>query len=248
MTLPRCYDDVDDDEDPCPIDETFDSPVTITLTGTRSCFTTLGPRRFYTTAHAVATIADEYASGYWPAGEYVEDWTIQNCEPPVYLASASAEHVKFGPFESGDGSEADGAALERTFGTPTRTRFRSWSCTRTWRLHGLTVVTDHTNAASGDPAQDTPANLCANGTFDEAILTGRAWHTRSGVRPGSSARVARRHSRARCTRALCARRHGYVLALQTRYCGDGGSRRAAIIAQVARGRVTSLVVRNTLGC
>jgi hypothetical protein len=106
-------------------------------------------------------------------------------------------------------------------------------CTLRWRAIGLTArTTDY-----GQPE----INPCTTGYFREAILRDRRWHTGRGVHPGSRAAVARRASRRKCTKATCGE-NGYALGLARSECAAGLF--PSVIARVAHGRVTALVVRS----
>jgi hypothetical protein len=148
-----------------------------------------------------------------------------------YVVPTSASQTGFGAFHEGQGN--DRRALRRAFGRPTSTNAHGKdTCTIRWRHLGITVTLG-TFGLRGKP--------CRRGSFLNARLTKRRWHTPAGVRPGSRRAVARRASVGRCRTRQCEAR-GYILGRHLSDCAGG--RVPSVIAEIHRGQshVAALVV------
>ena len=151
-----------------------------------------------------------------------------------FLVPVSAKATGFGPFREG-GSQTSRAALRAAFGKPTAVVKNSSSqCTLRWKAVG--VVAHLTTFGQGtDP--------CGKGTFVNARLSDKRWHTSAGIRVGSSERAAQRVSKRSCGDAC--EFPGYVLGLHRNDCA--AARTPSVIAQVHDGKVVALRVL-THGC
>jgi len=151
-----------------------------------------------------------------------------------FLVPVSANATGFGPFREG-GTQTSAAALRAAFGTPTTIRKDSPSaCTMRWKAVGV-VAHLTTFGQSSDP--------CRKGTFVNARLSDKRWHTSAGIRPGSTERAARRVSKRSCGDAC--QFPGYVLGLHPNDCA--AAQTPSVIAQVHDGKVVALRVL-THGC
>ncbi len=142
--------------------------------------------------------------------------------------------VPVGAHSSGFGEFTDGRAnkMRRIFGRPDNADRDQFVCTLRWRSLGIRAEFALFGTASGNP--------CRKGTFIEARLTDRRWHTKSKLRPGSPSADARQESLRRCTKNSCGV-NGFALELHRIDCAAG--RVPGVIARVAGGEVTALVVR-----
>lgn len=155
-------------------------------------------------------------------------------ERDPFLVPVSENATGFGPFREG-GTATSRAALRAAFGAPTTTVRNSPSaCTMRWKAVGV-VAHLTTFGQRIDP--------CTKGYFANARLTDKRWHTRAGIRPGSTERAARRASKRLCGDAC--EFPGYVLGLHPSDCA--GRKVPSVIAQVHDGRVSALRVL-THGC
>lgn len=151
-----------------------------------------------------------------------------------FLVPVSATATGFGPFREG-GTPSSASALRTAFGTPTSiVRNSAQACTYRWKAVG--VVAHLTTYGQ-------PIDPCTKGYFTNARLSDRRWHTRAGIRPGSSERAARRASKRSCGDAC--EFPGYVLGLHPSDCA--GAQVPSVVAQVHDGRVVALRVL-THGC
>jgi hypothetical protein len=164
------------------------------------------------------------------------------CVPAAALAAArdpflvpvSAKATGFGPFREG-GTATSAAALRAAFGTPTTiVRNGKDLCTMRWKAPGV-VAHLTTFGLQPDP--------CKNGSFVNARLSDRRWHTSAGIRPGSTERAAQRVSKRSCGDAC--EFPGYVLGLHPNDCA--AMQTPSVVAQVHDGRVVALRVL-THGC
>jgi hypothetical protein len=149
----------------------------------------------------------------------------------AHVVPTSAAQTGFGAFHEGTGN--DRRALRRAFGRATSTnRHGNDTCTIRWRRLGIRV-TLVTFGLRKKP--------CRRGSFLEARLTKRRWHTPAGIRRGSSRAAARRASVGRCRPGRCAA-PGYTLGRHPSDCA--GRRVPSVIAEIhrARSRVSALVV------
>lgn len=152
-----------------------------------------------------------------------------------FLVPVSAKATGFGPFREG-GTSTSRAALTKAFGTPDQVAKNSKDqCTLRWKAVG--VVAHLTSY--GQPMD----NVCRQGYFVNARLSDKRWHTRAGVRPGSTERAAQRVSRRSCGDAC--EFPGYVLGLHPNDCA--AMQTPSVIAQVHDGGVVALRVL-THGC
>ncbi len=142
-----------------------------------------------------------------------------------------------GPGSAGFGAfrnrEQDARAeLEDAFGEPNRANRSDVTCELRWGDLGIRARLVRFGTATGNP--------CSTGTFVEARLNDRSWHTKSGVRPGGSVKKARKASLRRCQHDTCGVK-GYALELHRIDCAD--ERVPGVIAAAAEGRVKALIVR-----
>lgn len=144
----------------------------------------------------------------------------------------------FGPFAgSSSVSKPAPRALRRAFGPPSRTvRSGERECELVWGGLGIRVSLVAFGSTTG---------ACANGTFVDAVLTDKRWHTPDRVRVGSSKRKAKRESDHACdsktvTGRIYCRITGYVFGTHRTDCSL--SRSPNVIAHTSRRRVLSLVV------
>lgn len=153
-----------------------------------------------------------------------------------FLVPVSKSRGGFGKYSEGAGANS-AARLRSIFGEPERTaRKGEFICAMHWPSLGLDVrlVT-----------YEWGEKPCSEGSFYGATLTGNAWHTASGVRPGISAQVAARHSVRDCMGDhlggyRCQGVRGYVLGLNPTDCARDPF--PSVIAQVEHESVRSLVV------
>ena len=152
-----------------------------------------------------------------------------------FLVPVSATATGFGPFVERPGQNGV-RPLVRAFGDPSSTVLQNASsCVLRWTAIGVRAqVTNFGQAFSP----------CLRGYFSQARLTDRRWHTRAGVRPGSSESAARAVSKRRCTRERCGIT-GYALGLHRSDCAGGLV--PSVIAEVRDRRVVALRV-NSRGC
>ena len=151
-----------------------------------------------------------------------------------FLVPVSEKATGFGPFREG-GTQTSRAALRAAFGAPTGVvRDTKHQCTLRWKAVG--VVAHLTTYGQ-------PIDPCTKGYFTNARLSDRRWHTRAGIRPGSSERAARRASKRSCGDAC--EFPGSVLGLHPSDCA--GAQVPSVVAQVHDGRVVALRVL-THGC
>jgi hypothetical protein len=155
-----------------------------------------------------------------------------------FLVRTGERQSGFGPFtESLDGSESGADRLRAAFGPPTRSGDVSErSCELIWSDLGIRASL----AAFG-----STHNPCRNGTFTEAILTDKRWHTPDGVRIGSSKRKAKRKSIHTCdstkfTGGIYCPTTGYVFGTHRTDCAQGRS--PNVMAHTSRRRVLTLLV------
>ena len=156
-----------------------------------------------------------------------------------FLVPVGKSASGFGAFEQRAGDGNDVPELLETLG-PTSSRERSrggTTCVLRWKAIGVTATVVQFGAA--DPPAVSP---CRNGMWTFAKLTDRRWHTRRGVRPGSSERAARRAARGcRTLRGeRCALR---PVTLDTFVAECGGVEIPAVRAVVRKARVAWLEVR-----
>jgi hypothetical protein len=139
----------------------------------------------------------------------------------------------FGPYRDGARPAGDVIEMRRLFGKPDTThKLDANRCNIRWRDEGISADFVVFGTDQRGP--------CKSGTLVEARLTKSRWHTKSGVRPGSPRRVARRESLRRCTQDTCGVK-GFALELHRNDCAAG--RVPGVIARTAKGEVTALVVR-----
>jgi hypothetical protein len=151
-----------------------------------------------------------------------------------FLVPVSEDATGFGPFREG-GTQTSSAALRAAFGKPTAVvRNGKDGCTMRWRAVGV-VAHLTTFGLQREP--------CTTGTFVNARLTDKRWHTSAGIRPGSTERAARRVSKRSCGDAC--EFPGYVLGLHPNDCA--AAKTPSVIAQVHDGKVVALRVL-THGC
>ncbi len=151
-----------------------------------------------------------------------------------FLVPVSAKSTGFGPFREG-GTQSSASALRAAFGRPTAiVKNSAHLCTYRWKAVG--VVAHLTTFGQ-------PIDPCRKGYFVNARLSDMRWHTRAGIRPGSSERAARRASKRLCGDAC--EFAGYVLGLHPSDCA--GAQVPSVVAQVHDGRVVALRVL-THGC
>src|ERR1044072_6930646 len=93
------------------------------------------------------------------------------------------------------------------------------------------------------PTGGQGADPCGKGTFVNARLSDKRWHTSAGIRVGSSERAAQRVSKRSCGDACEFPR--YVLGLHPNDCA--AQQTPSVIAQVHDGKVVALRVL-THGC
>jgi hypothetical protein len=155
-----------------------------------------------------------------------------------FLVRTGESQSGFGPFtESFDGSESGADRLRAAFGPPTRSGDVSErSCELIWSDLGIRASL----AAFG-----STHNPCRNGTFTQAILTDKRWHTPDRVRVGSSRRKAKRESIHTCdstgfTGGIYCPITGYVFGTHRTDCSQGRS--PNVMAHTSRRRVLTLVV------
>lgn len=145
----------------------------------------------------------------------------------------------FGAFQQRAGDGNDVPELVEALGPPSSVR-RSRTgpvCVLRWSSLGVTATVVQFGAA--DPPATSP---CRNGMWTEARLSDRRWHTRRGVRPGSSERAARRAARG-CRTLRGSRCTLEPITLDTFVAECGGVEIPAVRAVVKRGRVAWLEVR-----
>ena len=150
---------------------------------------------------------------------------------------AEGNVVPVGPGSAGFGAfrnrEADARAeLEAAFGEPNSANRSDVTCELRWGNLGIRARLVRFGTATGNP--------CFTGTFVEARLNDRSWHTKSGVRPGGPAKKARKASLRRCRHDTCGVK-GYALELHRIDCANEGI--PGVIAAAAKGRVKALIVR-----
>lgn len=150
---------------------------------------------------------------------------------------AQGNLVPVGPGSAGFGAfrntEPDARAeLERAFGEPNSANRSDVTCELRWGDLGIRARLVRFGTATGNP--------CFTGTFVEARLNDRSWHTKSGVRPGGPVRKARKASLRRCQHDTCGVK-GYALELHRIDCAD--ERVPGVVAAAAEGRVKALIVR-----
>jgi hypothetical protein len=151
-----------------------------------------------------------------------------------FLVPVSASATGFGPFSEG-GSLSSRAALRAAFGMPTTTlRNGKDQCTMRWKAVG--VVAHLTTYGQ-------PVNPCTQGSFVNARLSDKRWHTNAGIRPGSTERAAQRVSKRSCGDAC--EFPGYVLGLHRSDCA--AAQVPSVVAEVRDGKVSALRVL-THGC
>ncbi len=149
------------------------------------------------------------------------------------LVPVGAGSSGFGQFTEGGGANGDAGELRDVLGAPDRAqRSQRFLCTMRWRATGVVARLAVFGSETGNP--------CRKGIFIEARLTGRRWHTKSGIRPGGRAAAARRESLRRCRRDTCGVK-GFALELHRTDCA--AARVPGVIAQTSRGRVRALIVR-----
>jgi hypothetical protein len=209
----------------CAEGSVYDYPASLRIGRIRQCASPLGPRRYYTRFTVQYFFPPGNAVGR-PAGPGAPFTFTSNCPSAKYLVATRGKHAAFGAFKEGGDFDAD--QLESYYGKPSSRRRHGITCTKRWRKFGLLVKT--VAFGGGKP--------CVEGSFASASLTSRRWHTRSGLRPGSSARKARRVSTRRC-RSTCGV-HGYILGLHRIDCALG--RFPNVIAVTRHGRVRRLLV------
>jgi hypothetical protein len=146
----------------------------------------------------------------------------------AFLVPVSAKVTGFGTFREG-GTQTSAAALRLSFGPPSKTQKGRSGCTFHWKAIGV-VAHLTTYGQRIDP--------CTKGYFVNARLSDQRWHTRAGIRPGSSERAARRASKRLCGDAC--EFPGYVLGLHPSDCA--GAQVPSVVAQVHDGRVVALRV------
>jgi hypothetical protein len=163
------------------------------------------------------------------------------------LASAD-DHIVglWGKARIGDFTETwqgdDPAHLDAAFGHSTSHSytFQGFGCKKKWSPLGMTVDLFVFGGANHD-------NPCNKGLFTRARLTSSVWHTHNGIKPGVSARKAKKVSVAKCGDAP--RHHcgasGYILSVHSSDCAGGNV--PSVVARVYKGKVSSLVV-NTTAC
>jgi hypothetical protein len=146
----------------------------------------------------------------------------------AFLVPTSRTETGFGPFTEAPG---DAPALRTAFGPPNSSRRgRFHSCVLRW--HGLGIT-------ARVVAYGSTRGPCRNGSFTEARLTKRRWHTASGIHPGSIKAAARRVALRSC-RGRCGGHAGYVLGVHRSDCAPGLF--PGVVAEVRAHRVTSLIV------
>src|SRR4051794_4660408 len=123
------------------------------------------------------------------------------------------------------------AEASRAFGAPASARdLRGLSCRAVWPALGLTVTF---LAFEGHP--------CLDGAAVQATVTGRTWLTEKGLRVGATVAEARRLYPA-ATLERGAPFAGLWL-VRRRACAEvGGEPFPGLLARLARGRVSALVV------
>ena len=147
-----------------------------------------------------------------------------------YLVPVGPGSAGFGAFRN---REPDARAeLEDAFGEPNNANRSEVTCELRWRDLGIRARLVRFGTATGNP--------CFTGTFVEARLNDRSWHTRTGVRPGGPVRKARNASLRRCRHDTCGVK-GYALELHRIDCAD--VKVPGVIAAAAEGRVKALIVR-----
>jgi hypothetical protein len=151
-----------------------------------------------------------------------------------FLVPVSAQATGFGPFREG-GTATSAVALRTAFGKPgTTVRNGKDQCTMRWKAVGV-VAHLTTFGQTNDP--------CRKGTFVNARLSDRRWHTSAGIRPGSTESAARRASKRLCGDAC--QFPGYVLGLHPNDCA--AAQTPSVVAEVRSGKVSALRVL-THGC
>ncbi|MBJ7458378.1 MAG: hypothetical protein JHD02_04240 [Thermoleophilaceae bacterium] len=132
----------------------------------------------------------------------------------------------------------DPANLDANFGSSDSTQYTNdgYGCQKRWNELGMKVDLN---------TYGTDVDACEQGLFGRAQLTSSIWHTSNGIRPGSSAKKARKKSVARCSNKplhYCGAK-GYILSTHRSDCAAG--RVPSVIARVRGSRVTSLIVFTT---
>ncbi len=151
-----------------------------------------------------------------------------------FLVPVSAKATGFGPFREG-GKATSAATLRKAFGKPTATvRNSKDGCTMRWKAVG--VVAHLTTFGQ-------KIDVCTKGSFVNARLSDKRWHTSAGIRPGSTERAAQRASKRSCGDAC--EFPGYVLGLHPSDCA--GANVPSVIAEVRDGKISALRVL-THGC
>lgn len=107
-----------------------------------------------------------------------------------FFVPVSNGRLGFGPFR---GRAKDAVLARRVFGPPSGIKhlYDGYGCRLFWRSIGVSALF----ARFGS---ETAPTCGAGGTFVEARLTDRRWHTAVRVRPGSRAGKARRHASSHC--------------------------------------------------
>jgi hypothetical protein len=155
-----------------------------------------------------------------------------------FFVPVGADKSGFGRFSEPRTATA-AARMKRVLGSPSSVSpeiYGERSCRLRWR--GLGVVADFASYGT------SPPDACRFGTFLGATLTDSRWRTARGIHPGSSRAAARRVSKRKCRRRTvgCGFVFGFALGLQPSHCAPGSF--PTVIAEVAGGRVTALVVRS----
>lgn len=206
----------------------YDYPAELRVDGIARCASPLGPRPYYTRFVVTVDFPEDNVADRPPGRLAILTYEAR-CPTPGYLVATRGRAARFGAFA--ENGPYDGDSLERSFGPPSRRDRDRYGCVKRWRKLGLRVQL----ALYGGEG-----NACSEGIFISAVMTGRRWHTRSGVRPGSRASRAARSRTRRCTPRACRGMRGFVFGLHRSGCALG--RYPNVIAETKAGRVKRLLV------